>query len=888
MIRQTTLWKRTLGGSGGGQAAQKFRSRLRSAFEAFRSRAKELANTIPDDLRHLTVHGMDHIDALWEVTDILIADEYPINPTEAFILGAAFLVHDLGLALASYPNGIDDLKRDEYWQDAIVKLLRQELGRWPRSDEIAQPSAILEQSAVEQVLRLRHAKQAEDLVLLSFQHKSRDPNYFLLEDSDLRQAYGGLIGRIAYSHWWSIDQLVADGELNRTIGAFPDGPKDWSIQPAKLAILLRNADACDLNAKRAPGFLRALRKPVGHAELHWRIQEYLQKPIASKGRILFTSTKPVPIEDRDAWWVGYDLLQVADKELRDSEGMLSELGLPPLAINGVAGATNARQLARHIPTKDWSPVDTSVKCEDVASLVKKVGGTGLYGNNPTVTLRELIQNARDAVVARRLLETRGEQWGKIIVRLVRDGDDECLEVEDIGVGMSEELLSGPLLDFGTSYWQSFLSASEHPGLFARGFQPQGSYGIGFFSVFMLGDRVKVVTRCPADGIHQTRVLEFSGGLDARPVIRSADNGEWLNEPGTIVRVWLREKADDGLLAPRVCTSEYLDKEYARRSTPWSLGDLCEWLCPCLDVNLVVESGADVATVLHASDWKTITGKDLLRRLLLHREDCREILAAGTLDRLAGNIRELRDPCGEVIGRAALTRWIEGISTTRGRRFQPPGVVTAGCFRAFAWVFYPGVMLGRPKVAARHDASRIAFDYPKELADWATEQGDLARNLTNDVKELAELAMLVRLFNGDTGDLPIAQHAGSIVSFRDLAGTEDLPNEITLEPLLADHDRFDAAEGCPGNVVRVLQGRTKPTVDGPPIKDDFRRRADHPRWRQYWMSLWGATIEAIAAAWGRRLQEVLDASEIHSEPFEEIEHDGRTALRPWPDILRKPP
>ena len=160
------------------------------------------------------------------------------------------------------------------------------------------------------------------------------------------------------------------------------------------------------------------------------------------------------------------------------------------------------------------------------------------------------------------------------------------------------------------------------------------------------------------------------------------------------------------------------------------------------------------------------------------------------------------------------------------------------------------MLGRPKVAARYDASRIAFDYPKELADWATEQATLARNLTNDVEKLAELAMLVRLFNGDTGDLPIAQHAGRIVSFRDLGRFKDLPSEITLVPLLPDHDRFDAAEGCPGDVIRVFAWRGRPTVDRPTIKDDFRQRADHPRWRQYWMSLSGAVIEAVAARLGQ--------------------------------------
>src|SRR5262249_44941631 len=69
-----------------------------------------------------------------------------------------------------------------------------------------------------------------------------------------------------------------------------------------------------------------------------------------------------------------------------------------------------------------------------------------------------------------------------------------IEVRDNGIGMSEALLVGPLLDFGTSYWNSPLMSREHPGLASSGFEPQGQYGIGFFSVFMWGGEVKVVTR----------------------------------------------------------------------------------------------------------------------------------------------------------------------------------------------------------------------------------------------------------------------------------------------------------------------------------------------------------------------------------------------------------
>jgi hypothetical protein len=69
-------------------------------------------------------------------------------------------------------------------------------------------------------------------------------------------------------------------------------------------------------------------------------------------------------------------------------------------------------------------------------------------------------------------------------------------------------------------------------------------------------------------------------------------------------------------------------------------------------------------------------------------------------------------------------------------------------------------------------------------------------------------------------------------------------------------------------------------------DDPWGRADHPRWRQYWMSLWGATIEAIAAAWGVPLQAVLEASQIASS------RSANTSLAKLVmdikvDIIRKP-
>ena len=148
--------------------------------------------------------------------------------------------------------------------------------------------------------------------------------------------------------------------------------------------------------------------------------------------------------------------------------------------------------------------------------------------------------------ARRVSEARPSQWGEVRVAVTQSGD-WWLRVEDNGVGMSDALLAGPFLDFGSSYWNSELVTSEHPGLLAKGFEPIGRFGIGFFSVFMLGDVVRVLTRPYREAQRATRVLEFSAGPTSVPLLRNANEDEQLHDGGTRIEVRLKVPPSEGLL-----------------------------------------------------------------------------------------------------------------------------------------------------------------------------------------------------------------------------------------------------------------------------------------------------------------------------------------------------
>lgn len=122
------------------------------------------------------------------------------------------------------------------------------------------------------------------------------------------------MGRIAHSHWWPVDKLREEFPVR--LGAPYGYPRDWTIDPLKLACLLRVADVCHIDARRAPGFLRAIRQPEGIAQEHWVFQEHLHQPQPSEDRLLYTSGHRFGVEEASAWWLCFDTLQTIDRELR--------------------------------------------------------------------------------------------------------------------------------------------------------------------------------------------------------------------------------------------------------------------------------------------------------------------------------------------------------------------------------------------------------------------------------------------------------------------------------------------------------------------------------------------------------------------------------------------
>jgi hypothetical protein len=781
-FQETGIWKRVFDPSTSeSQTATGIREQLKTAYNVARERAVPIAQRIAADLPEYTLHDISHLDALWEIADLIVGPEYPMTPVEGFLLGSAFLIHDLGLGLSAFPEGLQTVKDQTLWRDQVALKLREKLGRAPMASEIANPDESISIYATRNTLRLLHARRSEELARIYWQDKPSDPQYFLIDNPELRNAYASLIGKIAHSHWWPIEQLERAFPEKLGSPAFLDCPPTWTTDPLKLACILRAADVAHLDSRRAPGFQKALRKPTGISAQHWGFQEHLHKPHVIADRLMFSCASPFGSGDSGAWWQCLDALTDVDRELRSVDALLSDTKRERFRVRGVAGVDDPKRLSRLIPTKDWTPIDARLKVSNVVKLVDRLGGKELYGDDIRAGLRELIQNAQDAINVRRAID-KDFSGGTVVVSLRSEEDRYYLEVEDDGVGMSPEVLTGSLLDFGNSFWDSQAVLEEFPGLLSSQFFPVGRFGIGFFSVFMLGDEVTVLSRRFDAARSDTRVLQFPEGLTSRAVLRDATPNELLGNASTVVRVRLKKdpRAFAGLL--------WFEDEYRGMHAYGSLKDTCTWLCPALAVNLwTKEEDTEKEKVVAAHDWLDLPPEKLIKRVWKFHDEVSTPEVRARFKILQKAFRPICDSNGKVVGRGCIFPDSDLHPTDYDR-----GVVTVGGLRSTFLGSIAGVFDGTPVTAARDDARVIAT--PQQMADWATEQGKLIMNLELLDRVKMHAAGIVHAYGGKIGNLPFClTHEGflNVETFRNWAASL---NEIRI---IGWYDSLSSAERFPG-------------------------------------------------------------------------------------------
>jgi molecular chaperone HtpG len=132
----------------------------------------------------------------------------------------------------------------------------------------------------------------------------------------------------------------------------------------------------------------------------------------------------------------------------------------------------------------------NVSVENIFPLIKKF----LYSDHE-IFLRELISNATDATSKMKHLiamgEAEGVEYGNAQIEVIANKEEKTLRIIDRGIGMTEEEVEKYINQIAFSGAEEFIDKYkdkvEDTGII-------GHFGLGFYSAFMVADKVDIITK----------------------------------------------------------------------------------------------------------------------------------------------------------------------------------------------------------------------------------------------------------------------------------------------------------------------------------------------------------------------------------------------------------
>lgn len=165
----------------------------------------------------------------------------------------------------------------------------------------------------------------------------------------------------------------------------------------------------------------------------------------------------------------------------------------------------------------------------------------LYSNKE-IFIRELVSNASDAIDKFNYLSLtdekyKSEDWtGKVSIKL--DKEDNSLTIGDNGIGMNEADLMDHLGTIAKSGTKAFME--NLTGDAKKDSNLIGQFGVGFYSVFMVADKVDVISKKAGEEQAYMFSTDGTGEYEVKPVTKEVH--------GTVI--YIKLKADE---------KEFLDK-----------------------------------------------------------------------------------------------------------------------------------------------------------------------------------------------------------------------------------------------------------------------------------------------------------------------------------------
>jgi len=204
----------------------------------------------------------------------------------------------------------------------------------------------------------------------------------------------------------------------------------------------------------------------------------------------------------------------------------------------------------------------NVQTENIFPIIKKF----LYSDHE-IFLRELVSNAVDASQKLKFFSSNGEfkgELGDLKVEVLLNKEEGTLTIRDHGIGMTEEEIDKYINQIAFSGAEEFVKQYEGK---EGAEQIIGHFGLGFYSAFMVAEKVQIKSRSRHDGA--VAVQWESNGSPEYSIVEIEKDTR-----GTDIVLFINEESKEFLDKPRV--QGILDKYCKFLPVPVFFGDKTEY------------------------------------------------------------------------------------------------------------------------------------------------------------------------------------------------------------------------------------------------------------------------------------------------------------------------
>jgi len=164
-----------------------------------------------------------------------------------------------------------------------------------------------------------------------------------------------------------------------------------------------------------------------------------------------------------------------------------------------------------------------------------------------IFLRELVSNAADACDKKRFLSITDDGAAEVKpeIKIKCDAENGTIIIEDSGVGMTKNELINNLGKIAQSGTKAFMDAL---GDGTADVSLIGQFGVGFYSSYLIADKVDVITKSMQEGSPQ---LKWTSTADSSYTIEEDDSSEPIEGSGTRLVLHVKDEAAEYLESSKI-------------------------------------------------------------------------------------------------------------------------------------------------------------------------------------------------------------------------------------------------------------------------------------------------------------------------------------------------